>query len=390
MTIDVLILGDRVPIDKVVFTSILENSVASTYAAYGRSLEKGSIDFQQLVYLARKGEIPFTLFFAPRPFVEAQIKAKTDKLLSGLTKETFSVNSRGKVELGDIELIVKDLLRKQELLKKHDGSLVKNKIIGLLGRPRPTVEEDAGKLLSALGLTHEDIRSAKNKEAALDLWVERLEANQVLVSRSVNNYMPQRLPKSKFSGITIKDTKVPYIFLAGGDHGDFQEPAGRRLFTLVLMSVLVARRIFAPVAYNGHSTDSNVGREYDIVGAILMPRETILGHGEMSLDEVRNLADMFKVTPSALTVRAQRLGLISREIATVYLDDLAQEFLRVEKSTARSPKPVNAVRRYNGREFSTRMLDVLDSGRISPKEFCRSVCLNKIKPSQINDFREAL
>ncbi len=47
--------------------------------------------------------------------------------------------------------------------------------------------------------------------------------------------------------MTVRDAKVPYIFLAGGDHGDFQEPPGRQLFTLVLMTVLVARGIFAPV-----------------------------------------------------------------------------------------------------------------------------------------------
>jgi hypothetical protein len=57
--------------------------------------------------------------------------------------------------------------------------------------------------------------------------------------------MPQRLTHVKFSGMTIRDNKDPFIFLAGGDHGDDQEPDGRTLFTLALITVLVARRIFA-------------------------------------------------------------------------------------------------------------------------------------------------
>src|SRR5665648_514642 len=248
--IDVMLNGTHTPVDESVFLALLENSVASTYADYDKALKKSAINFTDLVGLARHGEVPYTLFFAPLPLVEAQIKTKTDKLLSGISKETFSVNSRDKVNLRDVELIVKDLLRKQQLLKTHDKTLKKNTIVGLLARPGKSVAADAAKLMNALGLTHEAIQSARTKERALAHLTARLEANQVLVSQSVQHFMPQRLTGVRFSGLTIKDAKVPYIFLAGGDPGDFQEPDGRRLFTLALMSVLIARRIFAPVTYD--------------------------------------------------------------------------------------------------------------------------------------------
>ncbi|MDN6499555.1 MAG: hypothetical protein L0K44_07400, partial [Yaniella sp.] len=159
-----------------------------------------------------------------------------------------------------------------------------------------------------------------NKKKALDMLISRLEANQVLVSRSVNNFMPQRLTNVKFSGMAIKDTKVPYIFLAGGDQGDYQEPVGRRIFTLTLLCVLVARKIFAPVTYDGFSTGSDVGREYDIVGAMLMPRSELRTRDLVSLNEVKSAADDFKVTPSAMTVRAMRLGMVTRDQATTHLE----------------------------------------------------------------------
>ncbi|MDN6527800.1 MAG: hypothetical protein L0K67_01745 [Brevibacterium sp.] len=390
MTLDVVLGGVPTAINKAVFTALLDNSVASTYAPYARAVEASSIDFTDLVFLARKGDIPYSLFFAPLPVVEAQIKAKTAKLLNGLTKDTFSVNSRDRVNLSEIVLIVMDVLGKEELLKKNDASLTRNKIVGLLGKPEKTVEEDADRLMRALGLSHDAMRSTSNKKKALDMLISRLEANQVLVSRSVNNFMPQRLTNVKFSGMAIKDTKVPYIFLAGGDQGDYQEPVGRRIFTLTLLCVLVARKIFAPVTYDGFSTGSDVGREYDIVGAMLMPRSELRTRDLVSLNEVKSAADDFKVTPSAMTVRAMRLGMVTRDQATTHLEELAREYSQRSKPKPRQPKPVNAVRSYNGREFSNRMLDALDSGRISRKDFCRSVCLNHIKPPQINDFREAL
>lgn len=382
--------GARVPIDATVFVALLENSVASSYADYERALRKLEIPFKDLVSLARHGEIPYTLFFAPLPLVEAQLEAKTGKLLGGLSKDTFSVNSRAKVRLRDIELIVKDLLRKQELLKKHDKSLTKNTIVGLIAKQGESVAVDAAKLMAALGLTHDAIRAAPNKGKALEYLVACLESRQILVSQSVQHFMPQRLSGVRFSGMTIKDSKVPYIFLAGGDPGDYQEPDGRRIFTLTLMSVLIARRVFAPVTYDGSSVGTEVRREYDIVGEMLMPASALSDVSLASLDEIRAAADDFKVTASAMTVRALRLGKFGGETAAAHLRDLKREYENRPQTRARAPKAVNGVRKYTGRELATRMLHALDDRTISPGDFCRQVCLNRIKPRQIEEFRRAL
>lgn len=221
--------------------------------------------------------------------------------------------------------------------------------------------------------------------------IERLEANQVLVSRSVQNYMPQRLAHVKFSGMTVRDNKVPYIFLAGGDHGDDQEPVGRTIFTLALMTVLVARRIFAAMTWDGGSTATDPGREYDIAGSMLMPAERMRALALTSLDAVKAASDEFKVTASAVTVRAMRLGMISPEAAGNHLEQLRGEFRSRPKGGPRSPiHPENAVRKYNGRELTVRMLHALDNGDISAGEFCRSICLNHLKPSRIEDLRRAV
>ena len=385
----VIVSGEPVKIDQSVFVDLLENSVVNGRVPYRRALEKSQIQYFDLLELARKAEVPHPLFFAPPDVVQAQLRTKSAKLLQGVAPDTFTVNSRTTVKLRDVELIVKDLLRKQALVRKHDPTLVKNRIVGLLRKPRPTVREDAETLVNALGIDRNAIRRARKKENALDLIVERLEANQVLVSRSVRGFMPQ-LIEVRFSGMTVRDSKVPYIFLAGGDHGDFQEPTGRQIFTLVLMAVLVARGIFAPVSYDANSTAPDAGREYDIVGEILMPAAELQGITLEDLDDVKAASDLFKVTPSALAVRAMRLGRLSPLTTNGYLRELEMEFRARTKANVRQPKPVNAIRKYTGRALATRMLQAVDEQRLSTREFCRVVCLNRISPGEIGELRAAV
>lgn len=386
----VLIGGERVTIDLRVFKDLLGNSVVNGRAPYLRALETSEILYSDLVELARKAEVPHPLLFAPMPLVSEQMRMKTEKLLQGVAPDTFTINTRTTVRLQDVELIVKDLLRKQSFAKKHDPTLVKNTMVGLLRTPHSTAREDADALVDALDLDRNAIRAARTKAAALELIIDRLESRQVFVSRSVRGYMPQLLDGLHFSGMTIRDTKVPYIFLAGGDHGDFQEPAGRQIFTIMLMAVLVARGIFAPVSYDANSTVPDAGREYDIVGEILMPTVELLSLNLEGLDEIKAAADLFKVTPSALAVRATRLNILGPAIATSYLRELEAEFRSRPKPQPRQPKPVNAIKKYSGRTLTTRMLTAVDEQRLTEREFCRVVCLNRIKPHEIGDLKEAL
>jgi hypothetical protein len=389
MTIDVLLDGERSTIERSIFSELLENSVVHDRAPVRHALERGEIPFTELVDLARKAEIPYSLFFAPSEFVAAQMKEKTRKLLQGVAPDTFTVNLRSIVHLHDIELIVKDLLRKQAVLKLQDSTLTKNPILGLLRHPRPTVKADADALLEALALDRSELRAARNKKVARDLLIDRLEAKQVLVSQSVRGYMPQLL-EVKLSGMTVRDSKVPYIFLAGGDHLDDQEPMGRQIFTLTLMAVLVARGIFKPVTYDAKSSTPNPRREYEIVGETLMPANDIRQFDLATADGIRAAADEFKVTPSAMVVRAMHLKLIAPETGDRFLRNFEDEFRAIPKSRAQQPRAVNAIRKYTGRELSLRMLSALDNKKISAGEFCRVICLNKIHPSQIGEFRAAL
>lgn len=389
MAIDVLVHDGAFPVETEVFTTLLGESFASTLAPYRHAMTDGYIQLDKLEKLCRDGEVPLPLLFAPLPIAQAQVQTKTEKLLAGISRDTFAVGSRGKVELREIELIVKDLIRKQEYLRKYDPGLRKNAVVGLLRRPGETPAVDARRLMSKLGITHRRLHEQRNRAAALEYLVERLEANQILVARNSENFMPQRVRVKGFGGMTIKDSKVPYVFLPGGDDGLDFEPTGRKIFTLVLMAVLVARKIFQPVTWDGNSSGINPGWEYDIVGEVLMPADRVRAIDPSSLEDMKSASNLFHVTASAMTVRAMRLELIDLGSARDILDELRLEFMGSPKKPGgrRPADPPRAIRKYNGQRFVTDMISALDRGALSEGEFCRAVCLRKLKPSGIPELR---
>lgn len=392
--INVVLDGSPVPIDPEVFEILFDNSVVASKAGVRHARERGEIKYADLVKLANEAEIPYPLFFAPLAVVREQARMKTQKLMAGFTQRDFSMNSRNEVRLSDIELIVKDLLRKQQFLRL-DSTLKTNVVVGCIKRPAATAAEDAALLMERIRLGRHDLRDTRNREKALDLLISRLENEQILVSRSSAGFMPQRLPaRAQFSGLTIKDTKVPYIFLASGDEGEHLElePTGRRVFTLTLLAVLIGRGTFAPVTYDGRTTDETAGRAYDITAEILMPAAEVREARDdlRTLDGVQAVADIWKVTPSAMAVRGRRLGLIDRPRFEDYVAELAARYARRAKPTMRRPLAVRALRRYNGVECSRRMLVLHDSGRINAADFCRVMFSNKLRPRDIGEFRAAL
>jgi hypothetical protein len=383
--------GSTATIERAVFVALVGGSALSRRAPYLNALTSSEISFDDLLNLARKAEIPYSLFFAPQQVVDAQLKRKTDKLLAGISKQAFSMNSRSLVRLQDVELIVKDLLRKQEELKRRDRSLAVNSVVACLKGSRRTVAEDADILRSSLGFELSEMKSARSKQAALDLLIERFEAKQLLISQSQQHYMPQLLPRGvRFSGLCVRDKRIPFIFLTGGDGDANPEPAGRKVFTLVLLAVLVARGRFCTVAYSDQTSDPLADHEYMLAEEILLPAAELRRAKVSTLDSVKEYADTYKVTPSALAMRVRRLGIVSKLQSEEYLAALAAEFANRPTQTARSPRPVNAVRKYAGAEYSRRMLHALDQGTVSPGDFCRIVALNKFRPPQIAEFREAL
>ena len=390
MSIDVSCGRSTIAIERETFKALIDESWQRDAREYVDALERSRIRFTVLVQLARKAQIPYALFFAPVEVAEAQLKRKREILLGGVSKGVFSLNSRGKVRLADIELIVRDVLRKQELLKRLDPSLPENGLVGSLSRSRRSVKSDAEWLVSQLGVDRSYLLRVKTKELAFEHFVDHLEEHNIFVSQSVRNYMPQAIPtRAQFSGICIRDKRVPFLFLNNGDHRDSLEPAGRRLLTLTLLTVCLARGKFRPVAYTEQSDQLIENREYEIAEEMLMPAESVTELEVASLDDLQAHADRFCVTPSAFLMRARRLKLVDEDTARDQMEALREQFRNQPKSKARQPKPVNALRKYNSAEYSRSLLRQMDAGRLAASEITRVLLQNR-RSVLINDFRAAL
>lgn len=387
MSINVMLDGTAIPIDRGVFEALFENSPYGGYAAVKKALKSGEMPYGSLVSMARKAEIPYPLFFAPRDVVDEQLRLNNERLLTGFSKRSeFSMNSRNKVDLNEVQLIVKNLQHKQDYLKRDD-SLGECPIVRLLKKPGATPKDDAAKLMAVLDLAPTELRGLKNKGEALLHLIDKLEAQQVFVAQSAKNYMPQQMPEgATFSGMTVKDKKVPFIFIASGDEGEKYEPLGRRVFTLTLLAVLIARGRFVTATYNGNTPDKTSEREYAITAEILMPEVDFRKADLSDLDAIQAVSDSFKVTPSAVVMRARRLGLLTKDEAIRYFAELDAAY--VANPYLRSARGFKALLKYNGPECSRRMLALYDSRTVNTGEFCRVMFSRKYRNERfISDFR---
>jgi Zn-dependent peptidase ImmA (M78 family) len=311
-------------------------------------------------------------------------------LLSGVSKNEFSLNSRGSLRVTDVELIIKDVLRKQQRLKELDPGLGANAIVGMLRRPS-SFEADATLLRERFKLDLVRLRSRGSKGKAFEYLVTLVEAQNIFVSQSVRNWMPQNLPaRARFAGMCLRDKAIPFIFINSADARGSQVPAGRQLLTLVLLTVCVARGKFRRVSYNDDAENLIESHEYEIAEEVLMPAVEVTEWTVGSIDDVLAYADRCSVTPSAFLMRARRLGLVDQEAAREWSRMLREEFGALQSTPVRQPKPVNALRKYNSAAYSREFLRHYDAGRVGAAEVVRYLFQNRLKAASIESFREAL
>lgn len=376
-----------------IFKQLFEGSSHVYYLTdYQRAVAERKIKISKLIELARKAQIPYSLFFSPKKLVDANIKHNEQLLFQGVDNGIISMAGRGNVEVKDINLIVKDIRKRQLFLAKYNKTAPDNPILHI--QRDPDAQQYAKSILGSLNLDMNKLRDYKTKNSAYNFLVNELERANILISRSQKGAMPQAIKKDvRFSGIAVKHKKYPAIFLYTKDESDIADPTGRRIFTIVLLLVCMSLNHFSPVSYDSNLQSPIEAKEYIITEEILMPQEMIDGVVVESLSDVHNLSNIFKVTPSMVLMRLKRLKFIDDEQFNRFFEDLNDEREEARIRNKKIQFKINETTKiinYNGRKFTTNVLQLLGTGTISQGEACRLLGRHRKSSSFIEQIGAAL
>lgn len=381
---------ESIEVDKASFTKLLDFPAIKDRAPYRKGVTSGSIKFDDLKLLAIEAQVPYPLIFASTDVVTAQIQRQEKELSEKLPcKQEVRMSSRGRMRGDDVLLIVKDISRKQEILKKrllpespdneYIGSLIKKYKKG--ASPTELAEHVREKFEISLS----EFRGLSKKKS-LDYLISKLESKNVFVSRSSYNYMPQNIdPGIRMSGMCIKDKKFPFIFLNTRD-GDKEplifETDGRQVFTLCLMLVSIGMNKFL-LSSNREDAMSDTDKSiFNIAGEVLLPLHDINNIRIASLDELEASSRVFSVTPSMLLMRLRECGLISEDVAKNYFVSLRDK-LSGKVQRPRQPTPERGYAKYNGGKFSKEVLSAYSRKRISHEDACMSLFKRRRMPAGV-------
>jgi Zn-dependent peptidase ImmA (M78 family) len=362
--LEVRINRREIEIDKDVFISLLSMSPASQYRDYEVAVTTNTITFPALKRLADKASIPYPLLFAPKSKVSKQIMDQEHELFQKLpSKEEMRLNFRGRVNFAAIALIVQDLARKQEFLKNRLKLLdPPNLFVGLIARAfklNTTNEVMAKTIREYLSIDLRYLRTL-SKGKVLEYLCKQVESKGILVSFSSYNYMPQNIERDAgFSGLCIKDTKYPFIFINTRD-ADLMptifETSGRQIYTLIAMLVCIAMNKFIFSLRAVPENDTFKRHILAIAGEVLIPRVDLEGLGIGTMEQLEHYAKYFSVTPSMLLVRLKQSRQIPKPVADVLRARLIENIKKIELRQTRSPKPSTGYAKYNGDRFSLEVL----------------------------------
>ncbi|MBU3668859.1 MAG: hypothetical protein FGM57_02745 [Candidatus Taylorbacteria bacterium] len=366
----------EVEIDRQSFVELIDFPPVRELKAYKDALDENRISFNDLRGLALKSDIPYPLFFAPRKVVVAQIDRKNRLIQEKIpTKEELSLVSRGSLKVEDVELIVRDLSRRQEFLKRRVlPNTVINSYVGSIAKDAKrgvSIDALASKIRNSLNIDLNYMRTLP-KTKVLEYLCRQSEKENVLIAFSSHNYMPQTLDKElDFSGLCVRDKKFPTIFINrrdGDDDPKILETEGRQIFTLTSMLVCVAMNKFVLNMKDQKEQKGDYLQAFSIAAEVLIPAKDLEGMNISSLEELKDYAKDFKVTPSMFLVRLLELGLISKPDFGILFGILKKEIEDKKVNRRNHPLPVNGYGKYNGEKFSKESIRAHASGLIATNE----------------------
>lgn len=312
---------------------------------------RGEIKKSDLIAEADKHFIPWQMFLLSWANLGKHLrrieKERLDKIQVG------ELSKRGGAKGPPPYRLIDRCIRAQNFLVGHGTYKTNPFNDALRGK---TVEAAVGEIERHFAIDRATFWGKSRKEEALDYLIGRFESGQVNVAlgtseaRLVPSTSNHRRLYKNISGFCLKNAKVPFAFVHM-NMADEEEPAGRRIYTLVLLIAHIGLGIYTV------SRDWRPGRTRETGGAgysptahaiastFLLPSAAVDRYRSRTItpEVVKEISDFYKLTPSAAIYRLWKDKVITRE----EMDALRSPFVP-KKSRARSPHIENAVRKLNG------------------------------------------
>jgi hypothetical protein len=155
------------------------------------------------------------------------------------------------------------------------------------------------------------------------------------------------------------------------------------------MLVCIAMNKFVFSTKKGQTKSDETKKVFSIVGELLIPRKDAESITVSSLEDLKDGARFFKVTPSMLLVRLRELRLIDKPTADRFREILSDEIKKASSNPKRRPLQITGYSKYNGTRFSREVVRAHAGGKISTEEV-RNVLFRKGKmdPSLFQEYSE--
>lgn len=196
-----------------VFELVFLHTIARNDRRYAEAIQKGRISIVNLKKLCNKAQVPYPLLLATPNRVKKVINAYEKAVFSDVNiNNKVSISARGSIDLADISLVLRDIHRKREYLRKKINS--DNKIRGILKNISHSTERQVEYLRTVIDFKLVKYRKYKRKEEAFQYLVDCLADKNIFVTLYVHQQCPQTIDKQlDFSGIAISDKKAPFLFV---------------------------------------------------------------------------------------------------------------------------------------------------------------------------------
>lgn len=279
----------------------------------------GRMSFADLKSESEKILIPWQMFFLTEANLNAQMIHIDTQRAHKVSPKLVS-KRKGK---GDVtsKRIIDRLIRQQNFLKSLN-TIPRNLFCGSLKGAH--TQKAVLDILSYFDIDRVALWRYSGKGTALEYLIRKIEAKNINVSRGVltNKLLPnwQVVASDVYrstSGFVIKDDCVPFVFLPSEINPD--EVESRQIYTLVYLLVIIGLGQY-DYFLSKNFTAKMIGntrmsaRIHNITSELLMPREEIdKFRGQKITIALRdNLADKFKVSPSALAITLLIRGIITK------------------------------------------------------------------------------